>query len=461
MKTVAAQTRMDPSAAPSTTQRMVHPWRNRISTAHGGAQSGIITVSVFRQIVLIMHSVFRRFSFACLCLFSAFAAAAQETPATIDPAVFQQCLGALRSSGAFSGISEDTWQRHAAGLEPDASVLPLLDRQPEFSLPVWDYLAMLVDQERVSDGRAAYRKWLPVLHKIEQRYGVEPAIVVGVWGVESNFGKITGGRPLLQSLGTLSCFGRRQGYFRTEFASALRIVQEGSIDAGKLNGSWAGAFGQTQFMPSTFLRIAVDFDGDGKRDLINSVPDALASTANFLRKAGYAPGEPWGREVRLPVGFNAGQAGRKNRRSMAAWSSLGITLVNGQPLPAIPDSTGLLLPAGAAGPAFLVGRNFDALYSYNASENYALAIAHLSDLVASGHDIPGFATPWPTDDPGLSRAENRELQTLLLDRGHDIGQPDGLIGAKTRAAIRAEQSRLNMPVNGRGGQKLLRALRLK
>ena len=406
-----------------------------------------------------MRFSIRSTALACLCAATATASLAQEATPSADPAAFAHCLAQLRSSPAFAHINDHTWQQHVAGLTPDASVLPLLNKQPEFSLPAWDYLAVLVDQERVADGRAAYRQWLPVLRQIQQRYGVEPAVVLGVWGVESNFGRITGGRPLLQSLGTLSCFGRRQAYFRTEFASALRIVQEGSISADKLKGSWAGAFGQTQFMPSTFLRIAVDFDGDGKRDLIDNVPDALASTANFLRKAGYVAGQPWGYEVKLPAGFNTSQAGRRNRRSVAAWAAQGVTLPNGQTLPNSPASLGLLLPAGAQGPAFLVGKNFDTFYSYNASENYALAIAHLSNLITSNHDNVGFSTPWPTDDPGLSRAENRELQTLLLARGHDIGQPDGLIGAKTRTAIRTEQTRLNMPVNGRGGQKLLRALR--
>ena len=399
------------------------------------------------------HFPIRSTALACLCALAAHASHAQDAAPGIDPTAFAQCLAGLRNSPAFAHISNATWQQHVTGLMPDASVLPLLNRQPEFTMPAWDYLAVLVDKERVADGRAAYRQWLPVLRQIQQRYGVEPAVVLGVWGVESNFGRITGGRPLLQSLGTLSCFGRRQAYFRTEFASALRIVQEGSISADKLKGSWAGAFGQTQFMPSTFLRIAVDFDGDGKRDLIDNVPDALASTANFLRKAGYVSGQPWGYEVKLPAGFNTSQAGRRNRRSVAAWAAQGVTLPNGQALPSSPASLGLLLPAGAQGPAFLVGKNFDTFYSYNASENYALAIAHLSNLITSNHDNVGFATPWPTDDPGLSRAENRELQTLLLARGHDIGQPDGLIGAKTRTAIRTEQTRLNMPANGRGGAK--------
>ncbi len=395
---------------------------------------------------------------AALLASTAVCAQDNSTP-SVSTAEFERCLAGLRGSSAFAAISESTWQTHVKPLQADATVLPLLNRQPEFSLPVWDYLAMLVDKERVQDGRAAYRQWLPTLRQIEQRYGVSPAVVVGVWGVESNFGKITGGRPLLQSLGTLSCFGRRQSYFRGEFASALRIVQEGSIAAHKLNGSWAGAFGHTQFMPSTFLRIAVDFDGDGRRDLVDNVPDALASTANFLRKAGYVTGEPWGYEVKLPAGFAPAVSGRKNRRGIDYWAAQGLTLPNGRALPRTLASAGLLLPAGASGPAFLVGKNFDTLYSDNASENYALAIAHLSDLIPGNSDNVAFATAWPTDDAGLSRAENRELQTLLLARGYDIGQPDGLIGAKTREAIRAEQGRLGMAVNGRGGQKLLRVLR--
>ncbi|MDO5654149.1 MAG: lytic murein transglycosylase [Brachymonas sp.] len=383
---------------------------------------------------------------------------AQDAPPTLDASQWRSCLAGLRNSAAFSSISNATWQQHVAQLEPDPTVLPLLNRQPEFTMPAWDYLAMLVDKERVADGQAAHQKWLSTLKQIQQRYGVEPAVVVGVWGVESNFGKITGGRLLVQSLGTLSCFGRRQSYFRGEFASALRILQEGNFAPEKFTGSWAGAFGQTQFMPSTFLRIAVDGDGDGKRDLIDSVPDALASTANFLRRSGYVTGEPWGYEVKLPAGY-AGTSGRKNRRSIEAWAAQGLTLPGGQPLPRTLRNAGLLLPSGTKGPAFLVGKNFDTLYSYNASENYALAIAHLSDLVGGKNSSVAFATPWPTDDPGLSRAENRELQTLLLARGHDIGVADGLIGAKTREAIKVEQGKFNMPTNGRAGQKLLRALR--
>ena len=383
---------------------------------------------------------------------------AQDAPPVVDPAQFSACLNELKAAPAFSRITPATFVRATEGLQADPSVLVLLNRQPEFSMPVWDYIAVLVDDERVADGRAAHARWRDALQKIEQQSGVAPNVVIGVWGVESNFGQNLGGRPLVQSLATLSCFGRRQSYFRGEFAAALRILQEGHIAPEKLVGSWAGAFGQTQFMPSTFFRSAVDFDGDGRRDIVDSVPDALASTAKFLQNAGYRRGEPWGFEVRLPAGLDTSDASRKNKRPIDAWRSAGVTLADGSPLPGSLPSAGLMIPA-RGGPAFLVGRNFDTLYSYNASENYALAIAQLSNLVANPGGSVAFVTPWPTDDAGLSRAQNRELQTLLLARGHDIGSADGMIGAKTREAIKAEQQKLGMKADGRAGQKLLAALR--
>lgn len=391
-------------------------------------------------------------------LLAAPALRAQDAPPAVDPTQFSACLNELKAAPAFSRITPATFVRATEGLQADPSVLVLLDRQPEFSMPVWDYIAVLVDDERVADGRAAHAKWRDALEKIEQQSGVAPNVVVGVWGVESNFGQNLGGRPLVQSLATLSCFGRRQSYFRGEFAAALRILQEGHIAPDKLVGSWAGAFGQTQFMPSTFFRSAVDFDGDGRRDIVDSVPDALASTAKFLQNAGYRRGEPWGFEVRLPAGLDTSDASRKNKRPIDAWRSAGVTLADGSPLPGSLPSAGLMIPA-RGGPAFLVGRNFDTLYSYNASENYALAIAQLSNLVANPGGSVAFVTPWPTDDAGLSRAQNRELQTLLLARGHDIGSADGMIGAKTREAIKAEQQKLGMKADGRAGQKLLAALR--
>lgn len=369
---------------------------------------------------------------------------------------FASCLRELRAEAASKGVTTATFDQHTAALAPDMAVVGFLDAQPEFVTPIWDYLAGLVDAERVADGRAMLAQWQDVLARGEAEYGVDPATVVAVWGVESNFGRNFGSRPLLTSLSTLSCFGRRQPFFRGEFFTTLKIVQEGHVAPERLTGSWAGAFGHTQFMPSTFMRLAVDFDGDGRRDLVDSVPDALASTANFLKRAGWNSALPWGFEVSLPAGFDTSDAGRRNKQPMQQWVARGVKRVDGGALPPGATPAGLLLPAGAGGPAFLVTRNFDALYSYNAAESYALAIAHLSDRLRGGG---AFATAWPTDDPGLSRAERRELQTLLIARGHDIGEADGMIGSRTREALKAVQVELGLEPDGRAGQKALNALR--
>ncbi|WP_300715981.1 lytic murein transglycosylase [Hydrogenophaga sp.] len=378
-----------------------------------------------------------------------------QTPTPTPNPEFDSCLNALRAPARAAGVRDDTFAQHTQNLAPDMSVIDKLNFQPEFRTAIWDYLAGLVDEERVAEGRAMLTRHAETLARVSEKYGVDPATVVAVWGVESNFGQTFGKSPLVQSLGTLSCFGRRQAYFRTEFYATLRILQAGHIAPERLVGSWAGAFGHTQFMPSTFERLAVDFDGDGKADLMDSTSDALASTANFLAKAGWQSGQPWGFEVKMPEGFSTTGEGRRTKRGMGEWAARGLQRVDGSPLPAS-GSAGLMTPAGAQGPAFLVLRNFDAIYSYNAAESYGLAIAHLSDRLRGGGP---FATPWPTDDPGLSRAERREVQTLLIARGHDIGAVDGMLGDKSRVAIRAEQTRLGQEDSGRAGQKLLKALR--
>lgn len=369
---------------------------------------------------------------------------------------FQSCLERLGPAARAAGVSASTYASLTQDLTPDMSVIDKLNHQPEFRLPIWDYLAGLVDDERVSDGKVMLERHAQTLHQVQNRFGVDPATVVAVWGVESNFGQSFGKHPLLQALGTLSCHGRRQAFFQKEFFSALRILQAGHITPEKLVGSWAGAFGHTQFMPTTFERLAVDFDGDGRRDLIDNTADALASTANFLDKAGWQSGQPWGFEVRLPAGFSLSGEGRRTKRPLADWTARGLRRVDGSPLPPGMGPAGLLTPAGPQGPAFLVFRNFDALYSYNAAESYGLAIAHLADRLRGGGP---FVTPWPTDDPGLSRAERRELQGLLILRGHDIGEVDGMLGERSRVAIRTEQQRLGHDATGRGGQKLLQALK--
>jgi lytic murein transglycosylase len=367
---------------------------------------------------------------------------------------FRNCLAQVRAQAIGKGITPETFDAATASLELDPSVLEAMQYQPEFKTPIWDYLAGLVDDQRIADGRARLEEWASVLTAAEAKFNVDRHMIVAVWGVESDFGRLLGTRPLLRSLSTVSCFGSRQRFFRSELIATLKIVQSGDFTSDALVGSWAGAFGQTQFMPSTFLRLAIDFDGDGRRDIVGSVPDALASTANYLRRAGWAPGKPWGYEVRLPAGYN-GPSGRRQKQTLAHWATLGITHIDGRPVDG-PDQAGLLLPAGTKGPAFLVFRNFDAIYSYNAAESYALAIAHLSDRLRGA---AAFSTPWPTDDRGLSRAERREVQQRLIERGVDVGAVDGMIGAKTRAAIREFQMSIGMSADGRAGAQVLEALR--
>ena len=371
---------------------------------------------------------------------------------------FDQCLAKLRTEAGSKGVTQATFDRYAANQTPDMDIIALLDRQPEFTTPIWDYMAGLVDDRRVTDGREMLQRWAPPLAETERQYGGDAAAVVAIWGVESDYGRIFGKRPVVESLATLSCIGRRQAFFRGELFHALKILQEGHVTPDSFTGSWAGAFGHTQFMPSTFNRIAVDFDGDGRRDLIGNIPDALASTANYLARSGWRTDARWGFEVRLPENFDASRAGRKNKQPMSTWASHGVRRVDGSALPADSTSAGLLLPAGDAGPAFLVLRNFDAIYSYNAAESYSLAIAHLSDRIRGGNE---FVTPWPTDDPGLSRAERREVQERLIALGHDIGEVDGIIGTQPRRAIQPLQPALNLKPDGRAGQKLLNALREK
>ena len=361
------------------------------------------------------------------------------------------CLAGLKPVAVARGIAPATFDAATADLQPN-DVLHFQDEQPEFTTPVWDYMAGLVDQERVDDGKAMLAQYGDALARIEARFGVSRNVLVALWGVESDYGKNVGYRPVVQSLATLSCFGHKPQYYQGELIAALAILQRGEARPDHFVGSWAGAFGHTQFMPSTFARNAVDIEGDGHANIIDSVPDALASTANYLRKSGWVPGQPWGFEVRLPPGY-AGPMGRKARHPLAFWAAKGLRRVDGAPLGG--GSAGLLLPAGKSGPAFLVTQNFEAIYAYNAAEIYALAIGHLSDRLRGAGPI---ATPWPTDDPGLARVERRELQERLAGKGFDIGNRDGVMGTKTRAAIASFQQSLGRKPDGRASESVLKAL---
>ncbi|MCV9940044.1 lytic murein transglycosylase [Boseaceae bacterium BT-24-1] len=375
--------------------------------------------------------------------------------ATAARADFDSCVAGLRSAAAAKGVSGATFDRAMAGVTPDMKVIEAMNNQPEFKTPIWDYLGTLVDDEKVAEGRSMMRQHASTLAAAEQRFGVDRHTIAAVWGVESDFGKARGKMPLVQALSTGACLApRRNAFFKGELIATLQIIQRGDVRPERLFGSWAGAFGHTQFIPSTYLRLAVDGDGDGRRDLVDSIPDALHSTANFMDKAGWVTGATWGYEVRVPGGYS-GPTGRNPKQPVSSWAARGIVKFDGSALSGS-GNAGLLMPAGRNGPAFLVFKNYDAAYSYNGADSYALAISLLSDRLRGR---PGVQGEWPTDDLPLSREQRRELQRLLTQRGYNVGEPDGAVGALTRAAIKDVESKIGMPQTGRPGEKVLRALK--
>ena len=388
-------------------------------------------------------------------LFSALAVSlALALPVPGHAAGFPACVDGLKRAAGKAGIRKSVVREALDIAEPDARVLRLSTVQPERRIPIWDYLAFVVDDQRVREGKAAMRRHAAALRRAEKRFGVNRHVIAAIWGVETDYGKTAGRNFLPHALATLTCRGgRREAFWRRELLAALRIVDAGDLPLAKLYGSWAGAFGQTQFMPSTYRRLAVDFDGDGRKDLVSSVPDALGSAANYLRRAGWRTGRPRLIEARVPGGYR-GPEGRKRKTALDTWAARGLKRADRRRLKG-KLRAGLLRPAGADGPAFLTFRNFDALYAYNHAESYALAVAHLADRLAGRGR---FRTAWPTDDPGLSRIERKRLQELLIAEGYNPGAPDGKIGPKSRAAIREAERDFGLPVTGRAARRIFTAL---
>jgi membrane-bound lytic murein transglycosylase B len=353
-------------------------------------------------------------------------------------------------------VSRQTFDAATRNLEPDLQIMELLDRQPEFSRPVWEYLETLVNDRRIANGREMLAKYASAFDAMERSFGVDRYVVAAIWGVESNFGSNMGDRSVLRSTATLACIGRRQNYFRDEFLGALEIVHRGDIPAEQFNGSWAGAFGQTQFMPTAFKRHAVDFSGDNRRNIIGSVEDAIASTANMLKKNGWQTGATWGYEVSLPENFDFMLVDRSTRKPVREWQSLGVRRAGGGAFPRAGDTGSMMLPAGANGPAFLVIDNFRTIMRYNPSEAYALAVGHLADRMRGGG---AFAQAWPRDQLPLSRSERMELQERLSTLGIYRGNADGLLGPQTRAAVRDFQARAGLVPDGFASSRVLERVR--
>lgn len=370
---------------------------------------------------------------------------------------FEQWRSRFRALALGRGISAATFDQAFAGVQPDPAVIAADRSQPEFTKPVWEYLESAVSPLRVRNGKSLLIQQAGLLASLEARYGIEPARLVAFWGMESNYGNNMGNKGVIRSLATLAYEGRRPDFAQDQLIAALGILQHGDVTADRMIGSWAGAMGQTQFIPTTYDQYAVDFDGDGRRDIWGSTADALASTANYLKASGWQDGKPWGYEVRVPANFDYSLADMGVRKSLAEWNALGIQGL-GLPQPAAQpsDSASLLLPAGHRGPAFLVFNNFRTILKYNNSSSYALGVALLSERYRDAGQIAGS---WPTDDLPLSRSERVELQQRLAALGLDPGSADGIIGANTRKAIRAYQQSQGWPADGYPNHQLLDKLR--
>jgi len=369
---------------------------------------------------------------------------------------FRNCLAGLWPLAERRGVSRALFEANVAGLTPDLRIMDLLDAQPEFTKSFWDYLDILVNEDRIQNGRAILAQHRATFDAVEKAYGVDRHFIAAIWGVESNYGTQIGERSVIRSTATLACIGRRQDYFREEFLSALEILARGDVKADHLKGSWAGAFGPTQFMPTSFKRYAVDFDGDGRRDVVDSVPDVIASTANNLKKDGWVTGQTWGYEVVVPKGFNFMLADRSRVMSVQEWERAGIRRAGGKAFLRVDDRAYLLVPAGAQGPGFLMLQNFRVIMKYNPAEAYALAIGHLADRLRGGEP---FVQAWPRQERVLTRAERYELQQPLAARGYDVGEPDGRLGGKTRNALRQFQSSVGHVPDGFASAAILERLR--
>jgi membrane-bound lytic murein transglycosylase B len=358
---------------------------------------------------------------------------------------FDAFLAEVRTEALAQGITAENFASATAGLAPLPAIAGMNANQPEFNKPVWSYLDGAVSARRIADARFMLNRYGDVLDKIAAQSGVAKEILVSVWGMESDYGADSGSFNLFAALATLAYDGPRANYARPEFLAALQIYQQQHYAVGEMVGSWAGAFGQTQFTPTSFLKYAADGDGDGRIDLWRSPPDALASAARLLSEQGWTRGQGWGAEISLPDGFAYEDADLENDRPVAEWSARGVTLAGGGALPLSDGSAAIYLPAGARGPAFLVFPNFRILLKYNNAASYALAVSLLADRMAGAGPVKH---DWPRDERALSRSERLQFQKDLAILGFDAGTPDGVLGRKTRAALRQYQKTKSIAADG-------------
>ena len=363
---------------------------------------------------------------------------------------------AFRRKARAAGISDRTFDAAFRGVGVNAEVIRLDRRQAEFTKPIWEYLDTAVSDARISNGRGHARSLSRRLAAIEKRYGVDAEAVLAVWGMETNYGSYRGSNNVIEALATLAYDGRRRRFAEEQLIAALKIIQSGDIAPSQMRGSWAGAMGHTQFIPTSYLAYAQDFDRDGRRDVWSEDPtDALASTAAYLSRFGWTLNQPWGLEVRLPRGFNFGNIDEGLRRPVARWTQLGVRGLDGKPVPNWGEAA-LIAPAGARGPVFMVFSNFRVIKRYNNATSYAIGVGHLARRIEGHRD---FAAAWPRGDRPLSRKEKVEIQQRLTARGFDTRGADGLIGPNTLAAIRDYQRAIGMVPDGYATKALLDRLR--
>ncbi len=374
--------------------------------------------------------------------------------AEAEQAGFAQWIAGFRQEALQAGIRPETVAAALDGAQWLPQVIELDRSQPEFTRTPWAYLDSAVSPTRIQRGRDVLAEQRAALDSAAARYGVPAEVITAIWGMESNYGSNFGSFRTVDALATLAYEGRRRDWARGELLAALRIIDQGDIAADRMIGSWAGAMGHTQFLPSVFLGYAVDADGDGHRDIWGSVPDVAASTANFLSRMGWQPGQPWGVEVRLPPGFDYERAELAVRHPSTQWAAEGVQAIDGQPLPAL-DGASILVPAGARGPAFMVGPNFRVILRYNNSTNYALGVGLLARQIAGG---PGVTAPWPRDLQPLTRTQTRDLQNALNARGFAAGTADGVMGPATRAGLRRFQLSIGQVADGYPTLELLQQL---
>ncbi len=382
--------------------------------------------------------------------------ATPSTPAPIDLQRFADWKNAFRAKALAAGISPKTFDAALGDVTPNAKILEADQKQPESNRAIWDYIDTAVSAKRITNGTALLKEHAKILSHIQKLYGVSPRFVVAIWGLESNYGVNVGGYNIFESLATLAFDGRRQGWAESELLSALKIVERGDVKPEEMMGSWAGAMGQTQFVPSAYLTYAVDDDGDGRRDLFQSIPDVLASTANFLAKWNWRAGEGWGEEVKVPKGFDYSAADPTITLPMTRWRQLGIRTLKGAKVPGSERQGALFLPAGYRGPAFLLSDNFKSILHYNNSTAYGLAVGLLADRLKGAAPIAG---EWPKSERPLTSDERREMQDLLNKLGFNVGDVDGVFGAQTRLAIKSYQKKIGEPADGFPTPELLDHMR--